>query len=254
MKLLFRTPTIAKCRSKLFLFLILILLCSVPLAAADVDIKLPELRLVGADALLPELIEKINEDMAAQLEGVLESDLANLITGYESAALTRGFTNTGIFTSHASTQFGRYNFDTFSLAIGTMAAFQVPSVDLGRLTNIIEEFDTNPDVLFGVGWQVWAAQFGLNLGVFDPSLDRFNVKLQFGYLPLQFPLNERATFSFTSWNIGALVDYALVEELSGLIIGWQGLTISSGFIAAGKRYRVDYSAAWDKSSLRISFR
>ena len=225
-------------RSPLIIFLfILLALGGTPLAALEVDVVIPQVRSNNplVTAALQDLVSGVLDE---QLEETLERDLGERLDGYDSLVLTRGFTNTGIYSVHSATQFGRYDYDSFSVSIGSMASFQVPSIDPTTLSNIIENFDSNPDVLFGASWQVWSAQVGLNLGVFDESLDRLSVGLKFGYSPLRLPFTDRVTFDFTAWNVGALVNFALVEPTSSFILGWQGLNLASGFIAEGNNIKL----------------
>lgn len=141
--------------------------------------------------------------------------------------LGSAFANAGVFANHAATQRGYQGYDLFAVTVGTMFATQLPTMDFGKLGDIGDDLTNNGDVEAGIGWQIWAAQAGVNSKFL---IDGLYLGFKFGYMKYDLPVDPH-TSQIKYLSLGVVANYQIFNEISlmGLVV-WRGLSVGSGLL------------------------
>lgn len=141
--------------------------------------------------------------------------------------LGKAFANAGVYSNHAATQRGYQGYDLFAVTVGTMFATQLPTMDFGKLGDIGNDLKNNGDVEAGLGWQIWAAQAGINSKFL---LDGLYLGLKFGYMKYDLPVDPHKS-QIDYLSLGVVANYQIFDEISlmGLLV-WRGLSVGSGLL------------------------
>ncbi len=155
----------------------------------------------------------------------LDAEIGNI-----SATPTKlggAFANAGVFSNHAATQRGYQGYDLFAITVGTMFATQLPTMDFGKLSDIGDDIKNEGDVEAGLGWQLWAAQAGINSKFL---LDGLYLGLKFGYMKYDLAVGDHTT-KIDYLSLGVVANYQIFRERSllGLLV-WRGLSVGSGLL------------------------
>ncbi len=154
----------------------------------------------------------------------LDASINNGLLKYQDQSkLAKGFANASAYSAHVATLRGFQGYDTFAIALGTMAAAQVPATttDLSYYKDIAKKLTNHGDIYLGVAWNAWA----LNAGVKLPG-DLY-LSARFGKLSYSY-----SRYDFDSTTLGGMLNYQLVKPWSPpiKIFLWRGLSIGAGYL------------------------
>jgi len=145
--------------------------------------------------------------------------------------------NSSVYGSHGATTRGYGGYKAFSITLGPMFGFQLPSADIASLMdNIGDLSDTlqkDGDINLGVSPNAINVDFGLNMGFI--KLDKLYLGLRVGYFKLP---SLAEGFSYDYFMMGPTVNYQIIPSVDLLLIKWRGVSLGSGLLFNNSNIKV----------------
>lgn len=181
-----------------------------------------------------EIIEKFNSETQKTFEKALAELNNQLQFLVDPDNFLQAMGNSSVYASHGATTRAYGGYKKFSITLGSMVGFQIPS-DISSIKNDIDKLPENlkkdGDVNLGASPNMINLNVGLNMGMI--KLDKLYLGLRVGYFGLpEIALSDNLTLNnYKDFTLGATVNYQIIPSfsLAGLIV-WRGLSIGSGLI------------------------
>ncbi len=199
-------------------------LCTEPLEAVTITVKLPSYDSGGP-------IDTAIQTAWATYQ--FETKTIAELSKYDNQdKLARGFANANTYASNAASLDGYQDYNLFAVMGGLMVSTQMPSytIDYDYLKNIRYKIEENGDINFGAGIGLSIINAGLNAGFIYPGL---YINLKYGYLSLNGKnINsdlEGFFYKTSIYGIGINQIIIWPRPMMRGLLRWRGIGIGTGF-------------------------
>ncbi len=136
--------------------------------------------------------------------------------------LAQGFANANSYAADAATTRGLMGYKFLTIAVGTMAGFQMPSSGFDAVGDSLTKIEEDGDTYFGAGFQALTLSVGLNAAFIKEGL---YLTGKIGKFSL-----DTDDISYDSFVFGLLANYQVVDPFSIGAIKWRGVQVGSGLV------------------------